>query len=127
LVGGELGRMVSKKKTAKKDAGTTEKVEAQVDEASGLSLAVEPEVEAKTVNVDEESTLEVPEKASTTKTETAEQPIEEPKAAFVDETTKLLNLLGDSPPVPLILTIEDAVKFVDRYRVWKLKVKAETG
>lgn len=123
MVGGELGRMVSKKKVTKKDAGTAEKIV--------MPIALEDsEIQDGDVTLpllDEESTDEVPEKASTAKTETTEQPVEEPKVAFVDETTKLLNLLGEAPPVPLILSIEDAVKFVDRYRVWKLKVKAETG
>ena len=83
MVGGELGRMVSKrKKSAKKVQKPTEPIEEPV--------------------------------------------VEEAEPVFVDETPKLLQLLADAPAVPYISTIHDAVKFADKYRVWKLRVKAET-
>lgn len=93
--------MVRKKKTAKKDEKPTEKVE-------------EPTEAPK-----EELETEVIEKVAETPTE--------PEVTFIDETPKLLNLLDDAPPVPLITNIHEAVKFVDKYRVWKEHVKAELG
>jgi hypothetical protein len=125
LVGGELGRMVSKKKTTKKDAEPAEEVKA--DEEPKLAVVDEESTAEVVLKAIPEDAEEIPVPTSGVIVEKTKDPIEEPKVAFVDETTKLLNLLGEAPPIPLILSIEDAVKFVDRYRVWKLKVKAETG
>ena len=105
--------MVSKrKKTAKKVQEPTEKVEAP------LKVDEEPVV----AFVNEESTLETVDEI--VDEEKAEP---EPKVKFIDETPKLIALLADAPPVPLLTNMHQTIAFVDDYRRWKLRVKAETG
>lgn len=135
--------MVSKKKSAKKDeklaeevtpkeaTAETEKVEVQVDEESPID-AEEPETEEIVLldtAVKAEPAISGDVKSPNFKsiTVTATDKPEEPKVAFIDETTKLTNLLTEAPKVPLLLNMEQTVAFVDKYRVWKNRVKATIG
>ena len=98
--------MVSKrKKSTKKVQGTDEPI-VVLDETSTDVLTSEQEASVMIM--------------------TATDTVEEPKVQFVDETPKLLNLLNDSPKVPLIRTLEEATIFVDKYRVWKRDVRTAT-
>ena len=102
--------MVSKrKKSTKKVQGTTEPIEEDIIVMPFFGDAI-PEVQSG------DATILL----------TATENVDEPKVQIIDETSKLLNLLNDSPKVPLIRTLEEATIFVDKYRVWKRDVRTAT-
>lgn len=137
MVGGELGRMVSKRKK------NTRKVQESTEKVVEAPKAVEesPKVEWIDESIDKDTTIFVggftggeediedqPNKTpNTVKTEVLFIGSNAESVAFIDETPKLKALLDSAPAVPLITNIHEAVAFVDKYRVWKNRVKAETG
>jgi len=86
--------MVRKKRVAVKDAGDAETIEPSI-----TVLATEQVDEPKVI-------------------------VEgEPKVALLSSEETAWKLLDNAPAVPYIVSVEDAVKFVDEYKRWMRDVK----
>ena len=113
-----MERMVSKrKKSAKQVQGTTEKV-TEATETPKIDENDEESTKTPKWAPDDEQIKSFEDIAKESKT---------PKASFIDETPKLLQLLNDAPKVPLLTNMRDTTQFIDDYRRWKERVKAETS